>query len=109
VPVTAVSIIGRSSQIVDHRRWFKKTDRHRFVKLFIQVILLALLTIPVAIQKLYATLTTNVKNLIYEIIFLETYITTGMRFYVNNYFRRKTILCAFPFLETSQMIIINYT
>ena len=72
---------------------FKKSDHYLFMMLFIQVILLALLTLPLAIEKLYATLTINInksllqltiEDFIYQFSLLLTYIATGMQFYVNT-------------------------
>jgi hypothetical protein len=106
IPVTAVSMIGPPTQIADHRQQrFKSTDRHLFIMLFIQVILLAFLTLPFAVQKLHATFTIDVKRtnlqtsidtFIYQITLLMTYIATGMQFYVNTLsggsaFRKATI------------------
>jgi hypothetical protein len=61
--------------------------------LFVQVILLALFTLPLAIQKFYATLTTNItksalrstiEDFIYQIALICTYFAAGMPFYVNT-------------------------
>jgi hypothetical protein len=92
-PVTVITKVVRSSQANDHRqRRFKKTDRHLLIMLFIQVVLLAVFTLPSAVQKLYSTFTMNVKktdlqrtidSFIYQITVLITYIATGMQFYVN--------------------------
>jgi uncharacterized membrane protein (DUF485 family) len=94
LPVTTVSVVNRPSQVIDHRRRrFKKTDRYLFTMLVIQVILLAFLTLPMAIQKLYITFTTNAKksllqhtidSFVYQITLLMTFIAAGMQFYVNT-------------------------
>ena len=77
---------------IQHRR-SKKVDQRLMVMLFIQVILLALFTLPLSIQKLYATLTINVpksslqstiEDFIYQIALICTYFAAGMPFYVNT-------------------------
>lgn len=91
-PITTVSIINRSSQtIVPHRR-LKRKDKYLFTILLIQVILLACLTVPMAIQKLYSTLTMNdkkskyqraIENFVYQVALLMTFIASGVQFYIN--------------------------
>jgi len=97
-PNTAVTIISHPSQAVeDHRRKrrrrLEKTDNYLLIMLFIQAILFACLTLPVAIQKLYTTLTLNVdksrlrhviESLIYQVGLLLTYVVAGMQFYINT-------------------------
>ncbi|CAF0945387.1 unnamed protein product [Rotaria sordida] len=93
IPVPTVIAVYHPSQTVDHQqRRFKRTDRHLFIILFVQVILLAFLTIPMAVQQLYITITTDkrsnlqetISNLSYHITLLMTYTATGMQFYVNT-------------------------
>jgi len=97
-PNTAVTIISHPSQAVeDHRRKrrrrLEKTDNYLLIMLFIQAILFACLTLPVAIQKLYTTLTLNVdksrlrhviESLVYQVGLLLTYVVAGMQFYINT-------------------------
>jgi hypothetical protein len=94
IPVAAVSVVSRPSQAIDHKRQrFKKTDRYLFTMLVIQVILLAFLILPMAIQKLYTTFTMHINKsllqreidrFVYHITLLMTYIAAGMQFYVNT-------------------------
>ena len=74
------------------QRQFKRTDRHLFLMLFIQVILFACLTLPLSIEKLHATLTINivksklrskVEDFIYQVTLLLVNIVAGMQFYIN--------------------------
>jgi hypothetical protein len=77
--------------IFNHRqRRLNKTDRHLLIMLFVQVTLLALLTIPSCVDKLYSTLTSNVdksrlqiavENIIYNVTLLLVYLATGLAFY----------------------------
>lgn len=71
----------------------KKTDNYLLIILFIQVILLACLTLPLAIQRLYATLTVNIEksrlqmkieDFIYQILMLITFLAFGIQFYVTT-------------------------
>ena len=79
------------SSIHQHRS--KKVDQRLLMMLFIQVILLALFTLPLSIQKLHATLTINVpksslqstiEDFVYQIALICTYFAAGMPFYVNT-------------------------
>jgi len=97
-PMTTVSSISHPSQSVEHhrrrrQRRFEKTDNYLLIMLFIQVILFACLTLPVAIERLYSTLTLYekksplryaIESLIYQVGLLMTYIVTGMQFYLNT-------------------------
>ncbi|CAF0840791.1 unnamed protein product [Adineta ricciae] len=69
----------------------KKTDHRLVTMLLVQVVLLAMFTIPSSIEKFYSTLTANVvksasravtENLIYNSALLLTYLANGMPFYV---------------------------
>lgn len=71
----------------------RKTDQRLLTMLFGQVIFLAIFTLPLAIQKLYATLTTDadksalqltVEDFIYQVALICTYFATAMPFYVNT-------------------------
>ncbi|CAF1090066.1 unnamed protein product [Adineta ricciae] len=69
----------------------KKTDHRLLIMLLVQVVLLAMLTIPSSIEKFYSTLTADVvkstsraatENLIYNSALLLTYLANGIPFYV---------------------------
>ncbi|CAF1073190.1 unnamed protein product [Adineta steineri] len=69
----------------------KKVDRQLSLMLFIQIILLALFTLPQAIQKLYSTITANqilssaqtaFNNFIFNLVLLLTYVANGVPFYI---------------------------
>ncbi|CAF2456415.1 unnamed protein product [Rotaria sp. Silwood2] len=94
-PAIRLNVVGGRLELDSHhqRRRFKKIDHHLFIMLFIQVILFSLLTFPVAIQKLYATLTMNIEksqlkmtieDFVYQVALLMTYFAFGMQFYVNT-------------------------
>ncbi|CAF1026726.1 unnamed protein product [Rotaria sp. Silwood1] len=94
-PAIGVNIVGSPLELVSHHQQqrFKKIDHHLFIMLFIQAILFSFLTFPVAIQKLYATLTMNIEksplkitieDFVYQITLLMTYFAFGMQFYVNT-------------------------
>ena len=74
-----------------HHHRSKKVDQCLLMMLFIQVILLALFTLPLTIQRLYATLTMDVpksssqstiEDFIYQIALICTYFAARMPFYV---------------------------
>jgi competence protein ComGC len=92
-----VAVAIQSGQTTDiyarQQRRSKKTDQRLFGMLFVQVILLAFFTLPLAVQKLYATLTITidksplritVEDFIYQVALISTYFATGMPFYVNT-------------------------
>ncbi|CAF4243597.1 unnamed protein product, partial [Adineta steineri] len=63
-----------------------KADHHLLVMLFIQVILLGVLTIPLSIEKLYSTFTSEevksnfrvaMENMLYNFVLLLTYLANG--------------------------------
>ena len=69
----------------------RKIDRRLFIMLSIQIILLALFTLPQAVQKIYATLTANevqtalkkaIDNFVFNLVLLLTYLANGMPFYI---------------------------
>ena len=93
IPAPMANNMHRPSQTASYQqRKFKRIDRHLFLMLLVQVILLAFLTIPMAVQQLYISITTGkssqlqetISNLSYHITLLLTYTATGMQFYVNT-------------------------
>jgi hypothetical protein len=94
---TPISMISRPSHAVESNRrrnqQHRKRDHSLFVMLFIQVILLAFLTLPMVIQRLYSTSRVDIKKsglkimidkFFYHVALLMTFIATGMQFYVNT-------------------------
>ena len=86
-----VSTVNQSKISNNRQQRSNKTDHHLLIMLFVQVILFALLTIPLSIEKLYSTLTSNdvkstfraaIENIIYNIALLLTYLANGIPFYV---------------------------
>jgi hypothetical protein len=84
---------GHNSATVSiaHSTQRKKADRHLLIMLFIQVLLILVLTLPVGIYKLYSTITRNVhkstlqntiENFIFNILLLFLYASCGMPFYI---------------------------
>jgi len=84
---------GHNSATVSiaHATQRKKADRHLLIMLFIQVLLILVLTLPVGIYKLYSTITRNVhkstlqntiENFIFNILLLFLYASCGMPFYI---------------------------
>jgi len=82
---------GSATVNIGHPTQRKKSDRHLLIMLFIQVFLMLLFTLPVAIYKLYSTITRNVpkstlqntiENLIFNISLLFLYASCGMPFYI---------------------------
>ena len=83
------------SQVTTNRqnkrqRW-KKLDYRLFLMLSIQIILYSLSTLPQAIQKIYSTFSAeqvksncqkSVENLIFNLLLLLTYFSSGMPFYI---------------------------
>jgi hypothetical protein len=81
---SATISIGNSTQR-------KKSDRHLLIMLFIQVLVILLLTLPMGICKIYSTITQNVaksmlqktiENLIFNMLLLFLYTSCGMPFYI---------------------------
>ncbi|CAF3731385.1 unnamed protein product [Rotaria sp. Silwood1] len=71
-------------------RW-KRIDRYLRHVLFVQIILLTILTLPQVIEKIYTTLTINttksslhitIDKFIYNFVLLLTYLASGMPFYI---------------------------
>ncbi|CAF3426682.1 unnamed protein product [Rotaria socialis] len=69
----------------------KKLDYRLFFMLFIQIILMCILTLPQAAGKLYSTLTstekqtpltTAIENFVFNLFLLMTYVAHGMPFYI---------------------------
>lgn len=92
--VTAPSNPRRKSSEHDRRqKRLKQLDHHLLLMVFVQVIFLALFTLPLSVHRLYATLTMNVsksplqsmiEEFIYQIALICTFLATGMPFYVNT-------------------------
>ena len=71
----------------------KKVDHRLLFMLFFQVLLLALVTLPLSIERLYITLPLNfpkssspsiIEDSIYQIALICTYFAAGMPFYVKT-------------------------
>ena len=91
-PMTVITV-SYPTQMNTQQRRSKKTDQRLLFMLFVQVIFLFLFTMPLAIQKLYATLTINkskspleitIEDFIYQIALICTYFAAGMPFYINT-------------------------
>jgi hypothetical protein len=91
IHVGHVSTVNQSKGSNIRLQRSNKTDHRLLTMLFVQVILLALLTIPLSIEKLYSTLTSNdvksrfrraIENIIYNFALLLTYLANGIPFYV---------------------------
>ncbi|CAF1413225.1 unnamed protein product [Adineta steineri] len=91
-PMT-MTTINQPIQISTTKKQSKKTDQRLLIMLFVQVIFLALFTLPLALQKLYATFTLNIpkstlqmtiEDFIYQIALICTYFATAMPFYINT-------------------------
>ncbi|CAF3484403.1 unnamed protein product [Adineta steineri] len=91
--VEPMTIINQPIKISTTKKRSKKTDQRLLIMLFVQVIFLALFTLPLALQKLYATLTMNIpkstlqmtiEDFIYQIALICTYFATAMPFYINT-------------------------
>jgi hypothetical protein len=81
----------RSATITVQQGQRKKSDRQLLIMLFCQVILLAILSFPLAIDRLYLTLTVNVpkttlqtaiNNFIFNLLILVLYLANGISFYI---------------------------
>ncbi|UJR24791.1 hypothetical protein I4U23_006166 [Adineta vaga] len=86
-----ISTVRQSKSTTTRSKSSNKTDQRLLVMLLVQVILLALLTIPLSIEKIYSTLTSNeiksrlrvtIENIIYNFVLLLTYLANGMQFYI---------------------------
>jgi hypothetical protein len=86
-----ISTVNQSKVSIIRQQRSNKTDHRLLSMLFVQVIILALLTIPLSIEKLYSTLTSNdvksrfrrtIENIIYNFALLLTYLANGIPFYV---------------------------
>jgi hypothetical protein len=69
----------------------KKTDRHLLIMLFVQVLIMLLLTLPLSVDKIYSTITINVvksplrnaiENFVFNTLLLFLYVACGMPFYI---------------------------
>ncbi|CAF4673911.1 unnamed protein product, partial [Rotaria sp. Silwood1] len=76
---------------IEQRARWKRIDRYLRHVLFVQIILLTILTLPQVIEKIYTTLTVNTKKsllhitidkFIYNFVLLLTYLASGMPFYI---------------------------
>ncbi|UJR24789.1 hypothetical protein I4U23_006164 [Adineta vaga] len=88
-----VSVKNKASHMTMNQTRSKKTDRRLLTMLSVQVIFLAIFTLPFVIQKLYATLTMpipksqlklTIEDFVYQIALICTYFATAMPFYVNT-------------------------
>ncbi|CAF3809089.1 unnamed protein product [Rotaria sp. Silwood1] len=93
VEAMTIATMSFSRKTGNIQRRSKKTDQRLLVILYVQVILFGLFTLPLAIQKLYATLTMNIQksavqitieDFIYQVALISTYFAIGMPFYVNT-------------------------
>ncbi|UJR32938.1 hypothetical protein I4U23_020399 [Adineta vaga] len=86
----------RTSSDNQQKRTKKKVDHHLFHMLLIQIILLTILTLPQAIQKIYSTITDDtsfindinqaMNNFIYSCAVLLSFLASGMPFYIYTLF-----------------------
>ncbi|CAF2115784.1 unnamed protein product [Rotaria magnacalcarata] len=92
VEPAAVTMANVTIQNISTRNRSKKIDQRLFRMLFVQSVCLGLFTLPLAIQRLYATLTINIpksvlqttiENFIYQVALINTFLAVGMPFYVN--------------------------
>lgn len=83
---------NNSGQMPVQTRLKKKIDRRLIFVLAVRILLLIILTFPQAIQKLYSTFTiyfgddpsnSSLNNLLYELLLLLTYISSGSTFYIS--------------------------
>lgn len=90
-PLGTIPVAATISSDNQQKHFKRKNDRHLLFMLFIQVILLTLLTFPQAIQKIYSTLTEkdisntydqSMNNFIYSFVLLLSYIASGIPFYI---------------------------
>lgn len=102
VPIESMQNNATVSSDNQQKRFKRKTDRHLLFMLFIQVILLTILTLPQSIQKIYSTFADkissdsydqSVNNFIYSFVLLLSFIASGMPFYIytlcgGNIFRK---------------------
>jgi hypothetical protein len=74
-----------------HPNQSRKTDRQLLIMLFIQVLLMLIFTLPLAVSKLYTTITRNtpksalqntIENFIFNLFILFLNIASGMPFYI---------------------------
>jgi hypothetical protein len=86
----ALAIIQLPTSTKEYQRRLKKTERHLLFMVFAQIIVLAVLTLPQAIQRLYAAfigsnqsqLQAAVNIFVYNIVLLLTYLASAMPFYI---------------------------
>jgi hypothetical protein len=82
---------GPASNPIGHQNQWKKTDRQLSIMLFIQVLIIVLLSLPIALSKLYTTATSNtpksalrssVESFLFNFFLLLANITSEMPFYI---------------------------
>jgi hypothetical protein len=71
----------------------KKTDRQLLNMLFVQIVVILLLTLPIGLLKLYTTITSNTpksalknttENFLFNLFLLLTNLAAGMPFYLHS-------------------------
>ncbi|CAF1032207.1 unnamed protein product [Adineta steineri] len=86
-----------------HKQQRNKIDDHLLIMLFVQVLLLFIFALPLGVQKLYSTITTNrvssqaqvaIDNFVYNFALLLNFVANGMPFYIytlvgGNIFRKE--------------------
>ncbi|CAF0977938.1 unnamed protein product [Adineta steineri] len=89
--VCIVTVTKVTKNVQNQRKRWKKADYHLLLMLIVQIILYSIFTLPQAIQKIYSTSTqtqiksalqTTIENLIFNLLLLLTYFSSGMPFYI---------------------------
>jgi hypothetical protein len=86
-------VVGEDPSRADTREQTQrqKTDRYLLIMLFVQVLIMLLLTLPLSVVKLYTTITRNVvksplrnaiENFVFNTLLLFLYVACGMPFYI---------------------------
>lgn len=90
-PTMSVTLEISESTTIGQKSSWKKSDRHLFLMLCIQVILLTLFSLPQVIQNIYSNSTASqpkpplqnaINNFVFNLFLLLTYVTNGMPFYI---------------------------
>ncbi|CAF3734888.1 unnamed protein product [Rotaria socialis] len=93
VESAVLTIATFTTRGVTTQRRSKKADQHLFKMIFAQSVCFGSFTLPLAIDKLYGTLTkdiqksalqTTIEDFIYQIVLISTYFPMGMPFYINT-------------------------